>query len=88
VDSDQNCTIPKNCKAWHFCSECGSRLFYSLNANMLKDTDDKYIVSIGLLHKICEEDLIMENEFFFDMKPDYYSFHETKKFSSDDTLKE
>ena len=54
---------------------------------MLKNANDRYNVSIGLLHHICEEDLIMENEVFFDMKPHYYGFHETKKFSSDDILK-
>ncbi len=86
-ERDKNCNIPNACTEWHFCSECGSRLYYSLNDKMLKNTDDQYIVSIGMLHQICEEDLIMENEFFFDMKPDYYSFHETKKFSSDDLLK-
>jgi hypothetical protein len=46
-----------------------------------------YNVSAGLLHDILGKELIMENEVFFDMKPDYYSFHETKKFSSDDILK-
>lgn len=86
-EGDKNCNLPRGCSAWHFCSNCGSRLYYSFNDNMLKNANDRYNVSIGLLHHICEEDLIMENEVFFDMKPDYYSFHETKKFSSDDILK-
>ncbi|MCF8128121.1 MAG: twin-arginine translocation signal domain-containing protein [Deltaproteobacteria bacterium] len=84
---DKNCNLPRGCTVWHFCSNCGSRLYYSFNEKMIKNVNDTYNVSLGLLHEICEEDLIMENEVFFDMKPDYYSFHETKKFSSDDILK-
>ena len=86
-EGDKSCNLPSGCTTWHFCSNCGSRLYYSVNDKMLKNANDRYNVSIGLIHHICEEDLIMENEVFFDMKPDYYGFHETKKFSSDDVLK-
>jgi len=79
--------LPKGWTAWHFCSNCGSRLYYSLNDKISGNTKDKYNVSVGLLHLICPKDMLMENEVFFEMKPDYYSFHETKKFSADDILK-
>lgn len=84
---DKKCNLPRGWSVWHFCSNCGSRLYYSINDKILRNVNDRYNVSLGLIHKICEEDLLMENEDFFDVKPDYYSFHETKKFSSDDIIK-
>ena len=84
---DRSSNLPKGRALWHFCSNCGSRLYYRFNDKMVKNDNERFSISIGLLHHICEEDLIMENEVFFDTKPDYYSFHETKKFSSDEILK-
>ena len=79
--------LPKGWAAMHFCSNCGSRLFYNFNDKVLKNTADKYNVSAGLIHLTYGYDLMMENELFFDEKPNYYSFHETKKFSSGDMIK-
>ncbi|MCB2228801.1 MAG: twin-arginine translocation signal domain-containing protein [Desulfarculaceae bacterium] len=75
-------TMPKGWTAWHFCSNCGSRLFYALGDKVPSTASDRYNVSVGLLYPLIPKDMLMENEVFFDMKPDYYSFHETKKFSS------
>lgn len=86
-EGDKSCSLPKGMKAWHFCSNCGSRLYYRLNDKISKNFNDKYNVSLGLIHEIYGKDLIMENETFFDVKPSYYSFHETKKFSSGDFIK-
>ncbi len=79
--------LPRGWTTWYFCSNCGSRLYYSLNDKISKNPKDKYNVSVGLLHLICPKDMLMENETFFDMKPTYYSFHETKKFSAGDAIK-
>lgn len=84
---DAKGNMPKGWTAMAFCSNCGSRLYYSLNDKVIKNVDDRYNVSLGLLYPICPKDMLMENEVFFDMKPDYYSFHETKKFSADDIVK-
>ena len=45
---------------------------------------DIYNVSIGLLHESQEDNLIMVAENYFDIKPEYYSFHETRKISTAD----
>ncbi|MCF8034763.1 MAG: twin-arginine translocation signal domain-containing protein [Desulfarculaceae bacterium] len=84
---DKSPTMPKGWAAWHFCSNCGSRLYYSFDDKILKNVNDKYNVSAGLLNPVCGDYLMMENELFFDMKPAYYSFHETKKLSSGEALK-
>ena len=84
---DKKCNLPRGWSVWHFCSNCGSRLYYSINDKILRNVKDRYNVSLGLIHEIYGKDLLMENEDFFDVKPDYYSFHETKKFSSDDIIK-
>lgn len=84
---EKSCNLPNGMKTWQFCSNCGSRLYYSLNDKISKNFNDKYNVSLGLIHEVYGKDLIMENETFFDVKPDYYSFHETKKFSSDALMK-
>lgn len=84
---DKKSNLPKGWLAWHFCSNCGSRLYYSINDKIIRNVKDRYNVSLGLIHETCGKDLLMENEDFFDVKPDYYSFHETKKFSSADIIK-
>jgi hypothetical protein len=81
---NKSCNIQGFLVEWHFCAECGSRLYYSFDES---ESKDKYNVSTGLLHQICEDDLIMEAESFFDKKPSYYSFHETKKFAAGDICK-
>ncbi len=84
---DKGSNQQKSWTAWNFCSHCGSRLFYSKDDKESKKVNDSFNVSVGLLHLICPKDMTMENELFYEMKPDYYSFHETKKFSSDDIIK-
>ncbi|MCF8042307.1 MAG: twin-arginine translocation signal domain-containing protein [Desulfarculaceae bacterium] len=86
-EGEKTCSLPKGMKTWQFCSNCGSRLYYSFNDKISKNFNDKFNVSLGLIHSTYGKDLIMENETFFDVKPKYYSFHETKKFSSGDLIK-
>ena len=79
--------LPRGWAAMHFCSNCGSRLYYNFNDKVLVNSANRYNVSAGLIHSTYGYDLMMENELFFDEKPAYYSFHETKKFSSGDMIK-
>ena len=80
---DEDPTNSTSQEVLNFCGECGSRLYYMLD-DKLENNNYRYSVSIGLLHELQKDNLIMVAENYFDMKPEHYSFHETKKFSTGD----
>ncbi|HJO94813.1 MAG TPA: GFA family protein [Victivallales bacterium] len=66
--------LPASWAAWHFCSECGTRLHYRFEDGVWKSKQDRYVVSVGLLYKAGVNNLKMLNEVSFEMKPRYYCF--------------
>jgi hypothetical protein len=72
---------PQDRTIWHFCSNCGSRLYYRSNGKKPVNKD-RYNASVGLVYHLYPKEMLMEKETFYGMKPAYYSFHESKKYSS------
>ena len=78
---------------WHFCSQCGTKLFFKFDDDMWKNENDQYVLSVGALHgneasKEIAKELTMVREAFCDddMKPRYYNFKEdTEKLSKEET---
>lgn len=78
---------------WHFCSVCGTKLFFKFDDDIWKNKNDKYVLSVGALHgnessKEIAKQMKMVHEAFCDddMKPVYYNFQEkTRKLSKEET---
>ncbi len=62
-----------------FCSECGTHLFYKLNAT------GEYNMPVGLFPDL--KGLTMDMQYFSDMRPSYYCFsNETKEMTTDEIM--
>ena len=77
--------------AWHFCSRCGSKLYFTFDDDVWRSPHDKYVLSVGTLHgneasKAVAGKMRMTREAFYDLKPDYYTFQEpTERLSTEET---
>jgi len=86
VEKVSESDIPDYMAVWHFCSECGTKLYYRLEDAIWNNKNDQYIASVGFLYEAGQKDLTMKTEAFFDEKPHHYSFKEkTKRLSTDET---
>ncbi|MCU7929140.1 MAG: hypothetical protein KZQ97_22300 [Candidatus Thiodiazotropha sp. (ex Dulcina madagascariensis)] len=80
--------IPEYFSVWHFCAECGTKLYYRFEDSVWKNKCDQYVASVGFLHESGLKNLKMETEAYLDKKPYYYSFKEkTTALSEDETHK-
>jgi len=72
---------------WHFCTTCGTRLYYRFKDSVWKNKNNKYCVSVGILSQSLDDELEMVREAFIDKKPSYYSFKEkTEKLTTAETF--
>jgi len=78
---------------WHFCSVCGTKLFFKFDDDLWENKNDKYALSVGALQgneksKEISKQLKMVREAYHDeaIKPHYYNFKEnTEKLSIEKT---
>ena len=62
-----------------FCTECGTHLFYKLDAT------GEYNMPVGLFPDL--QGLTMDMQYFSDMRPSYYCFsNETKEMTTDEIM--
>lgn len=76
---------------WHFCSRCGTKLYFTFDEDVWRSPHDKYVLSVGTLHgneasKKVAAGMRMAREAFYDLKPPYYQFGEqTDRMSTEQT---
>jgi len=77
--------------SWHFCSRCGTKLYFAFDDDVWRSPHDKYVLSVGALHgneasKEVAKKLRMTREAFYDLKPPYCEFREqTDRLSTEQT---
>lgn len=77
---------------WHFCAECGTKLYFRFYDELWKNKNDQNVLSVGVLqgNKSSKEvagKLTMVSEAFYNDKPHYYSFNEkTDHLSTERTI--
>mgnify|MGYP002628090516 CR=1 FL=1 len=77
---------------WHFCSQCGTKLYYTIDDDVWQSPHDKYVLSVGILHgnetsKEVAKQMTMVREASYEVKPHYYDFQQqTDRLSTEQTV--